>query len=614
MPVDDERIVFGFFPKRIAPFLFVVLAIAFVAIVRIRLLNVPLERDEGEYAYMGQLILDGIPPYSQAYNMKLPGIYFLYALVMFVFGQTDTGIHLGLLFFNVASIVLMYFIGKSLVNEWVGASASAAYAMLSLSNRVQALWANAEHFVLPFALAGFLALLYYKKKERLPLLILSGALFGIGTLVKQHGGFLGIFGFVFLVALISKRQQGRASTGPNRSSHIFHRGGAESAENRRGKVSIFSALLRVLRLPRFFYRGGSALRTTTTKDSVSFFGVGTRSAVRNLVWFVVGGLMPLVLCLLYIYSSGVFDRFWFWAFTYARAYASQVSFAEVPSIFFSNFIPLYKATAPIWILAGLGCAAVLFSGPLKTHRWFCLSFLAGGIAAISPGYFFRPHYFVLILPSVALLFGLGIELLTQTFERMEGKFLRRAIPVATALIVLLSPIASHADIFFQYSLFSVTKATYGGYPFPEAKTVSRFLEQWSSPEDKIAIIGNEPEMFFYSKRRSATGYLYNYSVIESQPYARSMMKEMIGEIESAAARFLVTMQVDPPWYDESESVSELHHWQRRYSDSCYTLKARYEWTPWQNTPLMVMDEEALQKPSQQLYFMAIYERKRLTSR
>ncbi|MGC1454185.1 MAG: hypothetical protein WA946_03240, partial [Nitrospirota bacterium] len=35
----------------------------FVVIVRARLLDVPLERDEGEYAYMGQLLIQGIPPY-----------------------------------------------------------------------------------------------------------------------------------------------------------------------------------------------------------------------------------------------------------------------------------------------------------------------------------------------------------------------------------------------------------------------------------------------------------------------------------------------------------------------------------------------------------------------
>ncbi len=35
-----------------------------VVAIRIRLLGIPLERDEGEYAYAGQLILQGIPPYK----------------------------------------------------------------------------------------------------------------------------------------------------------------------------------------------------------------------------------------------------------------------------------------------------------------------------------------------------------------------------------------------------------------------------------------------------------------------------------------------------------------------------------------------------------------------
>ena len=47
--------------------------------VRLRLLDIPLDRDEGEYAYFGQLLLQGIPPYTTAYNLKLPGIYAVYA-------------------------------------------------------------------------------------------------------------------------------------------------------------------------------------------------------------------------------------------------------------------------------------------------------------------------------------------------------------------------------------------------------------------------------------------------------------------------------------------------------------------------------------------------------
>ena len=56
----------------------------FFSVIRWRLASTPLERDEGEYAYAGQLILKGIPPYEFAYSMKLPGTYAAYAAIMAV--------------------------------------------------------------------------------------------------------------------------------------------------------------------------------------------------------------------------------------------------------------------------------------------------------------------------------------------------------------------------------------------------------------------------------------------------------------------------------------------------------------------------------------------------
>src|SRR5512136_3438095 len=87
------------------PWIAVAIVIAFVAAVRIRLLQIPLERDEGEFAYMGQLMLQGIPPYLLAYNMKFPGIYAAYALMMAIFGQTIAAIHLGLMIVNAIAVI-----------------------------------------------------------------------------------------------------------------------------------------------------------------------------------------------------------------------------------------------------------------------------------------------------------------------------------------------------------------------------------------------------------------------------------------------------------------------------------------------------------------------------
>src|ERR1035438_4359591 len=69
------------------------LIILFFALIRFQLRESPLERDEGEYAYAGQLILQGIPPYQLVYSMKLPGTFAAYSVILAVFGQTPGAIH-----------------------------------------------------------------------------------------------------------------------------------------------------------------------------------------------------------------------------------------------------------------------------------------------------------------------------------------------------------------------------------------------------------------------------------------------------------------------------------------------------------------------------------------
>ena len=98
---------------RVAWWTLAVIVFGFVLAIRIRLLGIPLERDEGEYAYAGQLMLQGIPPYKLAYNMKFPGTYAAYAAIMSIFGQTIFAIHLGLLLVNAITIALDFLTGAT---------------------------------------------------------------------------------------------------------------------------------------------------------------------------------------------------------------------------------------------------------------------------------------------------------------------------------------------------------------------------------------------------------------------------------------------------------------------------------------------------------------------
>jgi len=175
------------------------LAVLLVIVVRVRLLPIPLERDEGEYAYAGQLLLDGIPPYKMAYNMKLPGSYACYAAIMAVFGQTTGGIHFGFLLVNLATLALLFFVARRLLDLAHAALACVCYALLSMCPGVLGLEGHATHLVVLAALAGLLLLLKARESGRLWGFGWSGMAFGLSFVCKQPGLFFGFFGLAVLL-------------------------------------------------------------------------------------------------------------------------------------------------------------------------------------------------------------------------------------------------------------------------------------------------------------------------------------------------------------------------------------------------------------------------------
>src|SRR2546422_1631807 len=177
------------------------------AAIRLRLLDAPLDRDEGEYAYFGQLLLQGIPPYAQAYNFKMPGIYAVYAVILAILGETTVGIHLGLLAATSLTIVLLFLVAARLFAVRVAIVAATTFAALALSPRLFFTSAYAEHFVLPLALAGLLVLLTASDHRGVARFLVSGALLGTAFVVKQSGGAFVLFAVLYV--LLDARRDAR---------------------------------------------------------------------------------------------------------------------------------------------------------------------------------------------------------------------------------------------------------------------------------------------------------------------------------------------------------------------------------------------------------------------
>jgi len=486
------------------PWVILLTVMLFAAAVRLRLLAVPLERDEGEYAYAGQLILQGIPPYAQVYSMKMPGVYGMYALIMTVFGQTCGGIHLGLLVVNVAAILLMFLLGKKLFGQFAGVAAATAFALLSLGQRVFGIFAHTEHFVIFFVLSGILLLLRFIDCRRWPYLFGGALLLGLSFLMKQHAAVFILFAGLYLLYVELSRT-------------------------------------------RFMWK----------------------VSVTGYVLFFAGVLLPFAAACLVLWRLGVFEKFWFFTFSYSREYALNTSLLTGLANLKNMMLPILSSASLIWILAAVGLTALWWNNQIRQHRVFITGFLVFSFLAICPGLYFREHYFILLLPPAALLAGIGFTCLVNVFARSKSTLISRVAPVLLSVVVLLHTIYQQWDFFFTMVPAAVSYKIYYGNPFPESLEIAKFIKDRSSKDDYIAIIGSEPQIYFYSGRRSATGYIYTYPLMENQPYAVRMQKDMIREIEAARPKFLVFVNVNTSWLMQRNSEKMIFNWFKEYRQKYY---------------------------------------------
>jgi hypothetical protein len=238
-----------------------------------------------------------------------------------------------------------------------------------------------------------------------------------------------------------------------------------------------------------------------------------------------------------------------------------------------------------------------------------MGLLIAGIIALSIGFYFRPHYFVLGLPAVALLFGIGIRFIFHVFSAASLPLVRYFPPIFVVSIAILGTIAAHWDVLYQFSPKEVTQTVYPLYPFPYSLRIAKIIGEKTSREDRIAIIGNEPEFLFYSHRKSATSFIYIYALGEDQPLAVQFRSEMIRQIESASPQLLVYTSIQPEWYKKPQGWEKLDKWFFDFVQLHYTLTARFEYHNIKDN-LLVTDPVLLINHPTHLFWISFYEKKK----
>jgi hypothetical protein len=493
--------------------------------IRIHLLEAPLERDEGEYAYAGQLILQGSLPYEHIYNMKWPGTYYAYALIEALLGDTIGGIRLGILAISAAEAALVYLIARKLLDPPAAAAAGVTYAALSVAPGTLAFFGHATHFVVICALAAVVLIQRALEQKRLWLYFLAGLCAGLAPVMKQPG-------VVFTVFVAA-------------------------------------------------YWGWQELKAESSRRTIAGRGAA----------LLAGAVVPFAAVLFTVWWNGSFDTFWLWTVEYPRYYGEAIDLLDVPQAFAKQWYWTVRNELLFWIVAGFGTAALFWQPKTRRAAPFLIGLLVLSLAGVFPGRTFRTHYFILMLPAVALLVG-NATFVARRWLGQRRPVLGQACAACLVVIPLGASVAGNADFYFCQSPPAAVNAHYQFLPFAECVTVGNYVRAHTSPSDRIVVIGSEPQIYFYARRMAATGFVYTFSMMERQPYAHQFQEQMIQEIERDPPLYFVHVRPSYSWLPFPDSDPTLLYWFDAYQKKNLKLVGLLEGH--ENTSVFHWDEPNMQ--------------------
>jgi hypothetical protein len=235
-------------------------------------------------------------------------------------------------------------------------------------------------------------------------------------------------------------------------------------------------------------------------------------------------------------------------------------------IFREQIVSVIGAGWALWGLAAIGLVISVVAAKERRTGPFLVGWLVASILALSAGLYFREHYFVFVLPSVSLL---AAAVLTHPAFSFAQARATRISPLLILSFALALPLFADRQLFFTLDPAAACRSIYYPSPFPECIRIADFVRQYTKPDDQIAVLGSEPEIYFYADRRSATGYIYTYPLMEPHKYAPQMQREMMREIEQRNPKFVIFVAVSVSWLVGPESDRSIFNWAHEYCTKNY---------------------------------------------
>lgn len=451
-------------------FFWTLIIIAYV-LLRVHLINIPLDRDEGTFGYIGQVILNHGTLYKDVVDSKPPVVFFLNAFLLLFSEPTAAGVHLFLQIYNFLTLIALFALARVYFrSSSAGFWTALIYAVFSSSRTIQGFTASTEMFMLlPITLSLLFAVLAARNKNA-GLVFASGVSGAMACWTKQTA--------VFSIAF----------------------------------VLVYLATSRLTKEGRKW------------RPAADFF--------KTVMIWLSGAVSASLIVFFYFFYKGDFARFFYWNFTYNFFYAGPLYMGNKISVIFYKCLDIATEN---FLLVLSGLVYGLWMALKKDRRaYFITGFFLFSFAGTLAGFAYA-HYYAQIAPALALAAGFGIN---DILGRFQARF-RKPAYLSAAVLVLLVPLIISRQYYFERDPDHFSRAYYGFNPFVEAQGIANYIAQHTTPGDRVFIFGSEPEIYFYSRRMSATPFQMISYLTLAHPQYRKCQEEAWRDISGNPPKYII---------------------------------------------------------------------------
>lgn len=272
-------------------------------------------------------------------------------------------------------------------------------------------------------------------------------------------------------------------------------------------------------------------------------------SVFPALWLLTGAAAMTALVALPFVAAGALDDLVYANISYNWLYVGALSFGQ--RLFqMGAFLLLFFGVAAPLVAGALAGLLLAWRRRNRTAHYLLVLWALASVAGVASGGQFFPHYFMHLLPAMAVLTAVVIY---ERFRARDIRLIGKPALLVTALLIAIS-LGTNAILYFtpeeaQQRVY--TPIFYQEEWESSSRALATYVAERTGPEDTIFNFGRESQIYFYADRRPAARYFYDWAYL----YDDTTLPTTVEALRQAKPVYVID-STQPPLF-ESEPQPQL---------------------------------------------------------